>query len=369
VAQVGFSESSVKLAKANGRLIDMLVSGTADRVEYANRGAKCDGLARCGQQLLYCFLMIAGFAKHLSIEHGQLIRADDQGVARLHRHCLGLGSGQTSRQFLWTQPLSIALVYIWGNRLILVKEPIEQAAPILGRGRQNNGWGGRILHKINCLARKSRSLRALAAGSDIFPVMHFDSDRRGPYHARAMGNPLQDRRPPSELAMSGQIIEFSEKISEFEKLAGIVGDDLDALDPDNLPLGWRDTVVVGRLSFGFAGAQGAVPVLLGRVSTTIDAVCQRCLEALRLPLEADLRLMFGGKETVSSDDGSYEIWQLEEEKFRLLDLVEEALIMEMPLAAMHVDSKVCQGPESVEQDSGERIQPFATLKSQMEEEN
>ena len=199
--------------------------------------------------------------------------------------------------------------------------------------------------------------------------MHFDSDRRGPYHARAMGNPLQDRRPPSELAMSGQIIEFSEKISEFEKLAGIVGDDLDALDPDNLPLGWRDTVVVGRLSFGFAGAQGAVPVLLGRVSTTIDAVCQRCLEALRLPLEADLRLMFGGKETVSSDDGSYEIWQLEEEKFRLLDLVEEALIMEMPLAAMHVDSKVCQGPESVEQDSGERIQPFATLKSQMEEEN
>ncbi len=199
--------------------------------------------------------------------------------------------------------------------------------------------------------------------------MRFDSGRRGPYHARAMGNPLQDRRPPSELAMSGQIIEFSEKISELEKLAGIVGDDLEALDPDNLPLDWRDTVVVGRLSFGFAGAQGAVPVLQGRVTTTIDAVCQRCLEAFRLPLEVDLQLMFDGDETVSADDGGYENWELEEEKFRALDLVEEALIMAMPLTAMHVDSKACHGPESLEDDAGERIQPFATLKSQMEEVN
>ena len=199
--------------------------------------------------------------------------------------------------------------------------------------------------------------------------MHFDSGCRGPYHARAMGNPLQDRRTPSELAMSGQIIEFSEKIGEFEKLTGIVGGDLEVLDPDKLPRNWRDTVIVGQLSFGFADAQGAVPVVQGRVTTTIDAVCQRCLEAFRLPLEADLQLMFGGDETVSADDGSYESWELEEEKFRPLDLVEEALIMEMPLAAMHVDTKACHGSESVEEDSGERIQPFATLKAQMEEEN
>jgi len=211
-------------------------------------------------------------------------------------------------------------------------------------------------------------------GSDILPVMHFDSSLGGPYHARAMGNLLQDRRTPLELATSGQVIEFSEKISEFEKLTGIVEGDLGVLNPDKLPLDWRDTVVAGQLSFGFADAQGAIPALQGQATTTIDAVCQRCLEAFRLPLVADLQLLFGGDETASSDtvsaaDGGYEIWELEQETFRPLDLVEEALIMAMPLAAMHVDSKTCHGPESVEKDSGERIQPFATLKSQMEDEN
>jgi len=184
-----------------------------------------------------------------------------------------------------------------------------------------------------------------------------------------MGNLLQDRRTPLELATSGQVIEFSEKISEFEKLAGIVKGDLGVLNPDKLPLDWRDTVVAGQLSFGFADAQGAIPALQGQATTTIDAVCQRCLEAFRLPLVVDLQLLFGGDEKVSADDGGYEIWELEEETFRPLDLVEEALIMAMPLAATHVDSRTCHGPESVEKDSGERIQPFATLKSQMEDEN
>jgi uncharacterized metal-binding protein YceD (DUF177 family) len=184
-----------------------------------------------------------------------------------------------------------------------------------------------------------------------------------------MGNPLQDRRTPSELAISGQIIEFSEKISEFAKLAGIVEADLNSLDPDKLPPAWRDTVIAGQLSFGFAAAQGGVPALHGQVTAKIDAVCQRCLEAMQLPLVVDLQILFGADASLSAEDGSYEVWELEEEEFRPLDLVEEALIMAMPLAAMHVDSKTCHGSAVVEDDPGERIQPFAALKSQMEEQN
>ena len=153
------------------------------------------------------------------------------------------------------------------------------------------------------------------------------------------------------------------------KLAGIVEADLGSLDPDKLPPAWRDTVVTGQLSFGFAAAQGGAPALQGQVTAKIDAVCQRCLEAMQLPLVVDLQLLFGEDASVPAGDGSYEVWELEEEELRLLDLVEEALIMAMPLAAMHVDSKTCHGPEVVEDDRGERIQPFAALKSRMEEEN
>jgi uncharacterized metal-binding protein YceD (DUF177 family) len=184
-----------------------------------------------------------------------------------------------------------------------------------------------------------------------------------------MGNPLRDRRTPSEWAASGQVIEFSEKIGEFNRLERIVKGDLDALDPDKLPPDWRDKVVAGQLSFGFADAHNGLPVLAGKVSATIDAVCQRCLEAFELPLEAELRLLFG-EEGVSPTEGTgYEVWQLDEDDIRPLDLVEEALIMAMPLAAMHVDSESCGGPEEQEQDSGDRIRPFAGLRSQMEDEN
>jgi hypothetical protein len=67
------------------------------------------------------------------------------------------------------------------------------------------------LHKINCLARISESLPGLADGADFFLESHFDRGSAGTYHARAMGNPLQDRRTPLELAASRQVIEFKDR--------------------------------------------------------------------------------------------------------------------------------------------------------------
>jgi len=184
-----------------------------------------------------------------------------------------------------------------------------------------------------------------------------------------MGNPLRDRRTPSEWAASGQVIEFSEKIREFERLAGIVGGDLETLDPDKLPTGWRDRVVAGKLSFGFADAHDSLPTLQGDAEVTIDVVCQRCLAAMQLPLQVELRLLFGSDDSSALGDDEYEVWELEEEKLRPMDLVDEALIMAMPLVMKHVDSETCRGPEKEKQGSGERTRPFANLKSQMEKDN
>jgi uncharacterized protein len=182
-----------------------------------------------------------------------------------------------------------------------------------------------------------------------------------------MGNLLRDRRTPSEWADSGQVIEFSEKISDFEKLAAIVEGDLETLDADKLPSGWRDSIIAGQLYFGFVDAQAGPPTLKGRVATKVKAVCQRCLEPFELPLSVDLRLSFGDDQTAAVDDG-YEMWELEEEKICPLDLVEEALIMAMPLAALHVDGETCHGP-GLEADPGEKTRPFAALAAQMESEN
>ncbi|NIL92977.1 MAG: hypothetical protein GTO71_00705 [Woeseiaceae bacterium] len=182
-----------------------------------------------------------------------------------------------------------------------------------------------------------------------------------------MGNPLRDRRTPKELAASRQVIDFAIKITDLEQLTAIVEGDLETLDPDKLPSGWRETQATGQLRFGFADAQEALPQLEGEVSATIDVVCQRCLEPLSLPLAVELKLLFAADEAVDGGD-DFEVWELDEESIRPLDVVEEALIMALPLAAMH-DNEKCRSPDEAEAGESVTIRPFAALKSQMEKEN
>lgn len=194
----------------------------------------------------------------------------------------------------------------------------------------------------------------------------FDSGRRGPYHARAMGNPLRDLRTPSDLAISGQVIEFTEKLSNFEGLAKIVEADLLALDPVRLPVNWRDSLVTGTLSFRVASAHKGLPVLEGQVAATLDAVCQRCLGPFQMPLEVQLRLLFADGHKSEDDGGGYEVWELAEETLRPLDIVEEALIMAIPFSATHVDSDICARMDEKIESGVKKLAPFAGLKAQMD---
>ena len=182
-----------------------------------------------------------------------------------------------------------------------------------------------------------------------------------------MGNPLRDRRPLAELAERRQVIEINEKVSEFQRLAGIVEADLAALEPGKRPSGWRDSAVSGRLEFGFLDAREQLVVLEGEVSATIDAVCQRCLEPLRLELESRLRLLpMVARESAFADD-RFEVWELDDETICPADVVEEALIMAMPFAAVHEGPAACRKFDTSSGAETETTRPFAGLKSQLDE--
>lgn len=184
-----------------------------------------------------------------------------------------------------------------------------------------------------------------------------------------MDNLLRDRHTPAELAASGQVIEIAEKLGDLEQLTEIVRADLESLNADKLPLDWRESPVAGQLSFGFAGAQDGLQTVVGQVGVVVPAVCQRCLGLVEIPLELELRLILGGDAEHAADDERYEMWELDEDTLRPLDLLEEALIMAMPLAAMHVDDAVCKQPAAIAEEVTETTRPFAMLKSQMEQED
>ncbi len=98
-----------------------------------------------------------------------------------------------------------------------------------------------------------------------------------------MDDPLRDRRPPCDLAEGQQVIEILEEIGAFTQLAEVIEGDLSALDSGRIPANWRESPVTGKLAFGFAGAQDAVPALEISLTAMVPAVCQRCMQ----PFEFD----------------------------------------------------------------------------------
>ncbi len=180
-----------------------------------------------------------------------------------------------------------------------------------------------------------------------------------------MANPLRDRRTAAEWAAAGQVIDFAEKLSCFERLASVVEEDLAALEPAKMPASWRDSVVTGKLEFGFADAQRRVPTVACKVAVTVDAVCQRCLEACRLPLETGAELLLLALEETAEGYEDHEVWELEESTLRPQDIVEEMLIMAMPFSAMHVDLESCRALSASADDQEDRTKPFAALRAQM----
>ena len=185
-----------------------------------------------------------------------------------------------------------------------------------------------------------------------------------------MGKPLRECRSAAEWAVGAQVIEITEKISDFEQLSAIIEADLAALDADKMPAGWRDSDVAGTLEFGFADAQQLLPIVKCRVAVTVDAVCQRCLEAFRLPLEAEANLLLLELEQEVNGYDEYEVWELEEKLLRPKDIVEEMLIMAMPFSAMHVESVACKALSPKTEESAEEMTtPFAALREQMAQDN
>ncbi|MBT8100079.1 MAG: DUF177 domain-containing protein [Gammaproteobacteria bacterium] len=187
----------------------------------------------------------------------------------------------------------------------------------------------------------------------------------GPYDARAMGNPLRDRRDPQNLAANAQVIEINEQLGDFDGLAEIVAADLDALDEALRPQQWRERDVTGELRFGYGTAQAGLPLLSGTVEVCIDAVCQRCLKSMRFPLRAELELALAAPQADIGEAGDLEVWELDSELIRPIEIVQEALIMALPLVAMHSKDGHCDNGEPEFDERNETTRPFADLRQRM----
>jgi uncharacterized protein len=185
-----------------------------------------------------------------------------------------------------------------------------------------------------------------------------------------MSNPLLDRVLPQELAERRQVIEFKGKVDDFERLREIVEADLGSIDLANRPRTWRDAPVETRLEFAWLDPNRGRPAATGEVRASVTAVCQRCLEAFVMPIDISIRIVFADRAAADEAlmESDAETWELDEDTVRPLDIVEESVIMALPLAPVHASSSEC-GPlaGSIAVSAPDKVRPFADLKTRMDE--
>ena len=124
-----------------------------------------------------------------------------------------------------------------------------------------------------------------------------------------------------------------------------------------------DSDLKGRkigLKFEFVRNEYEIPMLIGRLETSLELECQRCLKALDYPIALDFSLMIDASEelvsessvdTLYSDDGIIDIGQV----------AEDELILALPLVAMHEDTACNENWRVQESAPVVKDNPFAVL--------
>lgn len=130
---------------------------------------------------------------------------------------------------------------------------------------------------------------------------------------------------------------------------------------------FRERSVAESAERAVGGAAGGAPLWLHlAVSASVPQTCQRCLQPYAQPVQVDRWFRFVADEATAEaqDDDSEEDLLVFEPRFNLFDLIEDELLMELPLVPMH-DTCPTALPTSAgdldADDQAERPHPFAAL--------
>ena len=116
------------------------------------------------------------------------------------------------------------------------------------------------------------------------------------------------------------------------------------------------------VEFEFLSNEYDLPMIRGRLETSLRLQCQRCLRGMDWPVDQRFELVIdageewqrqGGYDTLDSDDGVIDVF----------DLVEDEIMLALPLVAMHEDD-TCNDywpATAAETDVAAKENPFAVL--------
>lgn len=124
-----------------------------------------------------------------------------------------------------------------------------------------------------------------------------------------------------------------------------------------------------EVELSFATDRDGQAFVQGHVRCELRLTCQRCLEPMRLPIDSEFRLGFVSDEVQAERLSSeYEPYEVGDEPVFLKDLIEDELILSLPVIPRH-DPGSCaaampeqtDGDRNEESGAQEKVNPFAVL--------
>lgn len=84
------------------------------------------------------------------------------------------------------------------------------------------------------------------------------------------------------------------------------------------------------------------PVIHGELRATVKLVCQRCMNPMQYPVQETFELMLVETEAeLALVPESHEPWIAHALRLNVLDVIEEQLLLALPLIAKHADEREC----------------------------
>jgi len=162
--------------------------------------------------------------------------------------------------------------------------------------------------------------------------------------------PIPPHVDPRKLADRAATLAGELQLSQLKRLADPLEDDQGVV----------------RASFSFGRDEQRTVVIRSQLDVEVKMICQRCLEPVVLPIhsECDYAVVNEGASSQHLPKG-YDVLEVGEDPLDLLALVEDELLLALPIVPLH-DPEICQppvGPDEPEpsEDEVTRSNPFSVL--------
>lgn len=115
---------------------------------------------------------------------------------------------------------------------------------------------------------------------------------------------------------------------------------------------------------------GPIPYIRGSIKAELVLKCQRCMQSMPYNIEADFKLgMVQNEDQADRLPDEYEPYLVEDDNNHLPDMLEDELLLALPLVAMHdfecseyLQDQVSEPEEEVVEETEKKDNPFSVLK-------